>query len=296
MKDLMTTKEVAAYLRLKERKVYDLVASGEIPCTRAPGKWLFPKHLIDMWLARTSTFPKIAAGHLTPPPPIIVGSHDPLLEWTVRESKCGLATMPGGSLDGLQRFARGEAVACGMHVLDLVDGGYNVSHVSEVAVGIDCILMEWAWREQGLLVMKGNPMRIKSIREASAIRARFVVREPQAGSYVLFRHLVSEAGVDIETLDIADVEARSETDVGSAVIEGRADAGLGVRAVAHQLGLDFVPLHRERYDLLIRRRDYFEPAVQELLNFVGSEPFSERVRQIEGYDVSNLGQVHFNAP
>ena len=72
MKDLMTTKEVADYLRLKERKVYDLVAEGEIPCTRVTGKWLFPKHLIDIWLARSSTFPKIAASHATPPPPVIV--------------------------------------------------------------------------------------------------------------------------------------------------------------------------------------------------------------------------------
>ncbi len=113
---------------------------------------------------------------------------------------------------------------------------------------------------------------------------------------VLFRHLVSEAGVDIETLNVADVEARSETDVGLAVIEGRADAGLGVRAVAHQLGLDFVPLHRERYDLLIRRRDYFENAIQQLMRFIESDTFKERAAVIEGYDVSHVGRIHFNAP
>ena len=147
MRDLMTTHEVADYLRLKERKVYDLVATGEIPCTRVTGKILFPKQLIDIWLARSSTFPDITAAQATPPPPVIVGSHDPLLEWAVRGSECELALMPGGSLDGLQRFARGEAVACGMHVLDMIDGGYNVSAVSEANAGMDCVLIEWAWRE-----------------------------------------------------------------------------------------------------------------------------------------------------
>ena len=296
MKDLMTTREVADYLRLKERKVYDLVAAGNIPCTRVTGKWLFPKHLIDIWLARSSTFPKIAAAHATPPPPVIVGSHDPLLEWAVRTSACELALMPGGSLDGLQRFARGEAVACGMHVLDLTDGGYNVAPVAEATVGLDCVLLEWGWREQGLMVVKGNPMRIRSLAEAVFANARFVIREAQAGSRVLFQYLVSEAGQEFDALDIADIEARSETDVGLAILEGRADTGLGVRAAANQLGLDFLPLHRERYDLLIRRRDFFQPSVQRLLAFSASKAFMQRAGEMTGYDITGLGTVHFNAP
>lgn len=296
MKDLMTTREVADYLRLKERKVYDLVAAGDIPCTRVTGKWLFPKHLIDIWLARSSTFPKIAAAHATPPPPVIVGSHDPLLEWAVRTSACELALMPGGSLDGLQRFARGEAVACGMHVLDLTDGGYNVAPVAEATVGLDCVLLEWGWREQGLMVVKGNPMRIRSLAEAVFANARFVIREAQAGSRVLFQYLVSEAGQEFDALDIADIEARSETDVGLAILEGRADTGLGVRAAANQLGLDFLPLHRERYDLLIRRRDFFQPSVQRLLAFCKSEAFIQRAVEMTGYDITGQGTIHFNAP
>lgn len=296
MKDLMTTKEVADYLRLKERKVYDLVGAGEIPCTRVTGKWLFPKHLIDIWLARSSTFPKIAASHATPPPPVIVGSHDPLLEWAVRTSGCELALMAGGSLDGVQRFARGEAVACGMHVLDLTDGGYNVGPASEATVGLDCVLVEWAWREQGLIVGAGNPMRVRSLAEAAAANARFVIRETGAGSRVLFQYLVSEAGLDFDALDIADVEARSETDVGLAIVEGRADAGLGIRAAAHQYGLDFIPLHRERYDLMIRRRDYFQVPLQRLRAFCETPEFKARAEEMAGYDITGMGTVHYNAP
>ncbi|WNJ99172.1 helix-turn-helix transcriptional regulator [Thalassospiraceae bacterium LMO-JJ14] len=292
----MTTKEVADYLRLKERKVYDLVGAGEIPCTRVTGKWLFPKHLIDIWLARSSTFPKIAASHATPPPPVIVGSHDPLLEWAVRTSGCELALMAGGSLDGVQRFSRGEAVACGMHVLDLSDGGYNVGPASEATVGLDCVLVEWAWREQGLIVAAGNPMRVRGLAEAAAANARFVIREIGAGSRVLFQYLVSEAGLDFDVLDIADVEAHSETDVGLAIVEGRADAGLGIRAAAHQYGLDFIPLHRERYDLMIRRRDYFQAPLQRLRAFCETAEFKARAEEMAGYDISGMGTVHYNAP
>ncbi len=292
----MTTKEVADYLRLKERKVYDLVAADDIPYTRVTGKYLFPKHLIDIWLARSSTFPNIARAHTTPPPPVIVGSHDPLLEWAVRNSGCELALMPGGSLDGVQRFARGEAVACGMHVLDLTDGGYNVGPASEAAVGLDMVLIEWARREQGLIVSRGNPIRIDGIAAAAAANARFVVREAQAGSRMLFQYLVSEAGLEIADLDIADVEARTETDVGLAIVEGRADTGLGIRAAAHQYGLDFVALHTERYDLMVRRRDYFQPPLQRLLKYCDSAEFKARADALAGYDIAGLGDIHYNAP
>lgn len=292
----MTTKEVAEYLRIKERKVYDLVAAGEIPCTRVTGKWLFPRHLIDLWLARSSTFPKIAAGHATPPPPVIVGSHDPLLEWAVRGARCDLALMPGGSLDGLQRFARGEAAACGMHVRDLTDGGYNIAAVSAVTVGLDCVLVEWAWRDQGLMVVKGNPLDIQSIEDAAAKKARIVLRESHAGSSVLFQYLANAAGLENKNFNVAEVEARSETDLGLAIVEGRADTGLGVRAAAQQLGLDFLPLHRERYDLLVRRRDYFETPMQRLLTYARTDVFAERAAAMGGYNIAGLGIVHFNTP
>lgn len=294
MNDLMTTKEVATYLRIKERKVYDLVAEGEIPFTKATGKYLFPKHLIDLWLARTASFPLINQGNALPAPPVIVGSHDPLLEWAVRRSECGLAIMPGGSLDGVERFAKGEAVACGMHILDITDGGYNVSVASQSTVGLECVLLEWAWREQGLITHANHTRKIESLLDAVEANLRFIVREQQAGSRVLFQHLIHEAGLTIMDVDIVSYEARSETDVGMAVLESRADAGLGIRTVAHQLGLEFIPLKRERFDLLIRRRDFFEGPMAQLIAFTQTNAFKARAEEMQGYDISGLGNVHFN--
>ena len=115
--DFLTTKEVADYLRIKERRVYDLIRQRAIPCTRVTGKWLFPRALIDLWLAESAEGERPVR-----PPPVLAGSQDPLLDWAVKESGCGLASLQGGSLDGIKRFAEGEAVAAGLHLFDAETG------------------------------------------------------------------------------------------------------------------------------------------------------------------------------
>jgi len=299
LSQFMTTREVADYLRIKERKVYDLVREKRIPATRVTGKWLFPKHLIDQWVAGGTEFPGGVAGAARtgqPSPAVCAGSHDPLLEWSLRESGCQLAMMPGGSLDGLGRLAEGEAMVCGLHVYEPETETYNQATVTEACAGLDVVLVEWAWREQGLALAPGNPLGISSIKDLMGKKARVVVRQPQAGAQILFRYLVQAAGLDMAALDTLDHAAMSETDLGLAVLEGKADAGLCIASVAAQYRLDFVPLHRERYDLVIRRRDYFEPPVQALLAFARSDVFVQRAGEMPGYDAAMLGRVVYNAP
>lgn len=291
----MTTKEVAEFLRIKERKVYDLVAEKRIPCTRVTGKLLFPKVLLDRWIARATEFPAADAAALKPIPAVVAGSHDPLLEWALRQSGSGLALLPGGSLDGLERFAAGEAAAAGLHILDGATGEYNVHAVAERAAGLDAVLIEWARRRQGLLVAKGNPLGLGSISDLGRDGVRVVAREPEAGSRILLQHLLTEAGLDLDGFATTERPARSESDLALAVVEGKADAGLGIAAAAAQYGLDFVPLWEERYDLVVRRRAYFEAPFQTFLRFCASEPFRSRAAELTGYDVSGFGEIHYNA-
>ncbi len=292
MSDFMTTKEVADYLRIKERRVYELVRQRAIPCTRVTGKWLFPKTLIDLWLADKveGERPREA------PPPVIAGSHDPLLDWAVKESGCGLALLPGGSLDGLKRFGEGAALAAGLHLYDAETGDYNVPTVSGTFPALGAVLIEWARRCQGLVVAAGNPLGLETIADLEAKGARVVARQPEAGSYLLLAHLLEQAGLAMEDLSFVEGTARSETDLGLAVLEGRADAGLAVEAAARTLKLDFVPLAEERYDLLMRRRDYFEPPMQALLAFARGPAMAERAAQMGGYDLAGTGTVRFNGP
>jgi excisionase family DNA binding protein len=297
MSDLMNTQEVAAYLRIKERKVYDLVRQGSIPCTRVGGKWLFPRDRIDQWLERAG--PAMAerrAAPVTAAPRVMAGSHDPLLEWCVASSGCGLAMLSGGSLDGLERLAAGQPAACGIHVLDHETGTYNVPAIERTLSGHDVVAMEWAWREQGLVVAPGNPQDITSLEYLAARRSRMSIRPPGSGARVLMDHLLAKAGIALGDLSVTEPPVRSELEVGLAVLDGRADAGLAVRAIARQLRLDFVPLHRERYDLVVRRRDYFEPEVQALLAFARSPDALIKADDLQGYDLSSFGRVWYNAP
>jgi excisionase family DNA binding protein len=292
--ELMNTREVAAYLRIKERTVYELVRRGEIPCSRLGGKWLFPRSLIDDWLKRHTggAMPDVAAE----PPPVVAGSHDPLLEWALRECGSALALMTAGSLDGLERLAGGQAALAGLHVLDPDSGEFNVPLIRRRLAGRPVVAIEWARRQQGLVVATGNPLGIVELADLARGRARVVERQDEAGSRVLFRHLLGRAGVDVERLDVLPRRARSETDVADTVREGKADAGFAIAAAARSSGLEFVPLARERFDLVMMRRTYFEPPVQVLLDFTRSAAFAARAGELAGYDVRGLGRVVYNGP
>ena len=117
MQELMTVQEVAEYLRIKERKVYDLLAQKRIPCTRVTGKWLFPRFQIDRWLEQNSEIRQQESLAEKMSPRLLVGSHDPLLEWVLRESNFPFAIQTTGSSEGLARFMSEEAMVCGLHIL-----------------------------------------------------------------------------------------------------------------------------------------------------------------------------------
>ena len=298
MPELMSTREVAEYLRIKERKVYELVRDGGIPCTRVTGKYLFPRDLIDLWLAKSTEFP----GGLPAPqnsaaaPRVVAGSHDPLLEWALRESRCGFALMPGGSLDGFKRLCAGEAQVCGLHVLDDASGAYNVPLLKSAPAGLDVVAIEWAWRRQGLVVAARNPHGLRDVGDLANRRIKVIERQPESGSQILLGHLLREKKLSPDALARLGKPALSESDLALAIAEGKADAGIAIETVARQHGLDFVPLARERYDLVLRRRDYFEPPFQTLLDFARSARFRTRAKDMGGYDTATLGTVIYNSP
>ena len=291
----MTIREVADLLRLKERKIYELVAHKQIPCTRVSGKWLFPRQQIDSWLAQNSEY-QCDSTLRKPVPPVVVGSHDPLLEWALGEMGFPFSLQVNGSTEGLNRFAAGNAVICGIHLLDPNSGEYNVPMVKSLLGQADVVLIEWAHREQGLVLAPGNPLGIHELADLKETKARVIERQEGAGSRILFAHLLAEVGLNRENLTILPQPARSHNDVGFAICCGQADAGLAVYAIARQMRLEFLPLSRERFDLVIRRRDYFEPTFQQLLRFAHAAQFRDKASEMGGYDLSDFGKVHYNGP
>jgi excisionase family DNA binding protein len=289
---LLTTAEAAEYLRLKERKLYELIADRQIPCTKVTGKWLFSRADLDRWLLSGMVRPP---GFVPPePPPIVGGSHDPLLQWALSESRAGLAILPEGSEVGYQRFLKGELMAAAIHFHDLDDPAKDANPEAIAAEPTlrDAVLIGFAAREQGLIVAAGNPLQLASLREAHARGLRAALRPAGAGAQQLLVGLLRRDGLGIDDLTNTLV-APTGPDIAQAIRAGHADFGVATRAVAMAAGLDFAPLCIERFDLLMRQRDYFRPPLQALLALVREPRFAARAAELGGLDVSGAGRVRW---
>lgn len=287
---LMTTGEVADYLRVKERTIYEMVARQTIPFSRATGKLLFPRRLVDAWLEAQTEVP---GPGIAAPPPIYAGSNDPLLEWALRQSGSGLAVLASGSMQGLAELAAGRAVLAGCHLIDPECGIWNLSSVRAHLPGSAHVVIHWARRTQGLITAPGNPLEITGLKDAAARGLRFATRAEGAGSQRLLDVLLAREGLSAGQLATADRPAETHADLAALIETGEADCGLGLQAAAGRLG--FIPLiDDECFDLVMTRRDYFEPAVQTLLGFARSDAFMRRAQHLGGYDLGALGRVLWN--
>jgi excisionase family DNA binding protein len=291
MPDLLTTDEAAAYLRLSERKLYELVANRAVPCTKVTGRWLFPRAALDRWVAAGLIAP--AALARVAPPPIVGGSHDPLLEWVLRESRCGLASLPEGSEEGLRRLTHGEvtAAAIHLHTLDGDDEQANLAAVADAPGLHDAVVITFARREQGILITPGNPQQLSDIASVARRGARMAQRPAGAGAQLLLLALLAGAGIAADELTFVEPVCPTGPDIAQAVRSGRADCGIATRSVASAAALDFLPLTWERFDLVLRQRDYFLPGPQALFGFLRSPALPERAAELGGYDVAAIGDV-----
>lgn len=289
----LTTEEAAAYLRLKERKLYELVAHGAVPCTKISGKWLFPRVALDRWLESGLAQP--LGMQAREAPPIIGGSQDSLLEIAVRDSGCGYALLAEGSQAGLDRLLRGEVAIAAIHLHAAPDSDEaNLAAVRANAALNDAVVIAFARREQGLLVPPGNPLQLDGIASAVARRARFARRQQGAGAQLLLTSLLQRDAIPVSGMAVAESVSATGQDLALAIRTGRADCGIASRAIATAFGLEFLPLVWEHVDLVMRRRSYFEPGPQKLLAWMRGPDMAARARELGGYDLAGSGTVRLN--
>lgn len=293
--DFLTTSEAADYVRLGERKLYELVTSGDIPCSKVTGKWLFPRQELDLWVLSGLSRPAgmIAAD----PPPIVGGSQDDLLEWTLRESGSGLASLTEGTARGVERLLRGEVIAAAVHFHseDVAAEDSNIAALRAMPGLHDAVLVGMVRREQGLLVPPGNPKQLRSLADVLASGAQMAVRQQGAGAQMLLDVLLARAGAGPRDLRRLEPPRLTGPDLATAVRVGTADCGIATRAAAKSAGLDFVPLLWENFDLLMRQRSYFRPPIQALIGFLGDKRLKQRAAELTGYDAAPAGQIRFAA-
>ena len=227
---------------------------------------------------------------------VAIGSHDVTLDLIASELRridpgLTLASSNVGSLGGLLALRRGEAHLAGTHLLDEETGDYNVSFVRRYVPNEDIVLVTLVHRVQGLIVLPRNPKGVKSLEDLTRRDVRFVNRQRGSGTRVLLDYLLRED--DIEPGDISGYEREEFTHlaVAAAVAGGVSDVGAGVLSAARALGVDFVPLSTERYDLAIPRQYYESDLLEPLLSLIRSDDFKRQIEGLGGYDTTSTGQV-----
>jgi putative molybdopterin biosynthesis protein len=225
---------------------------------------------------------------------VAIGSHDLALDLLSnalarRIPGASLASANVGSLGGLLALSRGEAHLAGSHLLDEQTGQYNVSYIQRHLAGRGVVLVHLAGRVQGLIVPRGNPRGVASLRDLASPGLQFVNRQRGSGTRVLLDYELRQLGISPSSIAGYEREQYTHLAVAADVAGGAADVGLGILAAARALELDFVPLFNEEYQLVIPREHYDSPVLAPVLEIIRDERFHTEVSALGGYDVSNMG-------
>lgn len=296
---LLSTKEVARFLNVNEKMVYTLVAEKGLPATKITGKWSFPKHLVEQWIENsTINFPQSSAAapdydNLL----IITGSNDILLNSAIslfnqRYPEYVAVFGNLGSMGGLKTLHRNQCHIAVSHLLEANEQDYNFEFAQNELSSLPAIV-NFCRREQGLLLQKGNPQKIRNISDLGNSGMRIANRPLGTGTRLLFDFELRKARLNPAKIAGYQNEKSTHMDVGLEVLTDRADAGPGIRPVAFLLGLEFLPLRWERFDLLIPKEKFFEKPVQLFLGLLHEESFKTLFPENCGYNLETTGKVVF---
>jgi putative molybdopterin biosynthesis protein len=227
---------------------------------------------------------------------LAVGSHDVaigILEDRLKllHPECKIAATNVGSLGGLFALRRRETHVAGCHLLDPDTGAYNVPDIKRMIPETPVVLVHLARREQGLIVKKGNPKKIAGLQALARPDVMFVNRQPGSGTRVLLDYELKRLQINSAAIHGYEREEFTHMAVGVAVASGLADAGLGVRSAANALGLDFIRVGEEQYDLVFLRSFFDSEKGQRLLETIRSAGLKQAVNDLGGYDTTKAGEI-----
>lgn len=227
---------------------------------------------------------------------VVVGSHDNTLDLLSDRIKAShnnltLSSSHVGSMGGLMAIKNGVCHLAGSHLLDTIDGSYNVSYIRKYLPGMKIKLVNLVFRDQGLIVAKGNPKNIKGVEDLSRNDITFINRQGGSGTRILLDYRLNQLGIDPKPIKGYDNEEFTHMSVAVAVLSGTVDVGLGIFAAANALHLDFIPVVTEQYDLVIPELFFETENIKILLETINTADFKKRVEALGGYSTKNTGKI-----
>jgi excisionase family DNA binding protein len=300
--EIMNTKEVAKYLGIHEKQVYALIKSKRIPSTRVTGKWIFPKKLIDDWiesnaqrgLGQARAKSKRIEGAL-----LASGSNDPILDMvhtSMKESypEFYIFSSNTGSTEGLKALNKGYTDIAWSHLLEPKTGEYNIPFLPTYLPDVQPVVVNLFYRDLGFIVASKNPLGIRGFEDLAQKKIRFINRQKGSGTRVLLDHHLKRLRISPSKIHGYEKEAYTHFEVGLSILSKEADVGIATVAVSKLLGLSFLPITQERFDMILSQSTFFEKGIQAFIEVLNSEGFRNRVARLGNYDFKSSGKILYS--
>jgi excisionase family DNA binding protein len=300
--EIMNTKEVAKYLGIHEKQVYALIKSKRIPSTRVTGKWVFPKKLVDDWIdssakggleqARQKS-KRIEGAFLAS------GSNDPILDMLhtyMRKSypEFYIFSANIGSTDGLKALNMGYTDIAWSHLLDPKSGQYNIPFLSNYLPNVKPVVVNLFHRDLGFVVANKNPLRIRGFEDLAKKEVKLINRQKGSGTRVLLDHHLKRLRITPSKINGYEREVYTHFEVGLSILSKEADVGIATVAVSKLLGLPFIPITQECFDMILDRSTFFEKGIQAFIEILNSQEFRNRIGGLGSYDFKDSGKILYS--
>jgi putative molybdopterin biosynthesis protein len=294
-----TPDEVAQLFQISKHTVYELIKRGDLQAFKVGNKMRIEHAEIERYKESTKAPAKKTQVDLphtqTSQPVRLSGSHDFLVEHFVKQTSkdLQLQIQPTyiGSLEGLMMLYRGQSDIAAIHLLDPASQEYNLPFIHQLFVYESIAVVRFVSREQGFIVAKSNPKGIESFNDLTRRDVQFVNRQKGAGTRFLLDSMLSSNGIDPTKINGYSNEEWNHLSTASYISRGMADVAFGIQSAASHLGLDFIPIAKEQFDLVFRFTNENKQNLTNLINYLQSPEFKSSLTDLEGYDIEDLGTV-----
>ncbi len=300
-----TPDEIAGMFKISKHTVYELIKRGELRAFKVGNKMRIEQSEVERYKETMKAPPKVSKIDPVPADTLqqysikIAGSHDFVIEHLLKYARANLNSLSIhpvfiGSLEGLMTLYHGESDIAAIHLLDPLSQTYNIPFINQLFIHEPITVMRLAAREQGFILQKGNPKKIFDFEDLMRKDVAFINRQKGSGTRFIFDSYLAQQQISPQNIKGYDVEEWNHLATASSVSRGAGDVAFGISSAANQLDLDFIPVTNEQFDLVFRWNKQNTPALEALLSLIQSPSFLDNVKDLNGYDFSELGKIIYD--